>query len=213
MHLFIFKAESCRHRSAFNEKKKLYVFISVYVHVMYCIVCAVCMVVCTVCMWRCVNECVCVLLDQEQDTANFIWTAKGSLLPNESQGMFLVSFSVLLVCFGTLNVVWRIWKWHYSAPTLLCYLLLGGGGLHKAFWKLFTCCLHRQTHICFMLTSSGGIQRAPVSIMDIRRHPACNISAGHSVTLLSRVFVLLSSVIWVFLKQICSWVYPLPVFS
>lgn len=180
---------------------------------MYCIVCAVCMVVCTVCMWRCVNECVCVLLDQEQDTANFIWTAKGSLLPNESQGMFLVSFSVLLVCFGTLNVVWRIWKWHYSAPTLLCYLLLGGGGLHKAFWKLFTCCLHKQTHICFMLTSSGGIQRAPVSIMDIRRHPACNISAGHSVTLLSRVFVLLSSVIWVFLKQICSWVYRLPVFS
>lgn len=111
------------------KKKKLYVFISVYVHVMYCIMCVQFVWLCgTVCMWRCVNECVCVLLDQEQDTANFIWTAKGSLLPNESQGMFLVSFSVLLVCFVTLNVVWCIWKWHYSAPTLLCFLLLGGVG-------------------------------------------------------------------------------------
>lgn len=35
MHLPIFKAESWGHRSAFNEK--LHVFISVYVHVLYCI--------------------------------------------------------------------------------------------------------------------------------------------------------------------------------
>lgn len=108
MHLFLFKE---RERAADTEvhlmkKKKLCVFISVYVHVMYCIMCVQFVWLCgTVCMWRCVNECVCVLLDQEQDTANFIWTAKGSLLPNESQGMFLVSFSVLLVCFVTLNVV------------------------------------------------------------------------------------------------------------
>lgn len=62
MHLFIFKAESCGHRSAFNDlkKKNLYVFISVYVHVTYCIMCvsAVCTVVCGgvqanvhVCFW------------------------------------------------------------------------------------------------------------------------------------------------------------------
>lgn len=75
-------------------------------------------------------------------------------------------------------------------PCYVSFYWVGWGGLHKAFWKLFTCCLHRQTHICFMLTSSGGIQRAPVSIMDIRRHPACNISAGHSVTLLSLYYCL-----------------------
>lgn len=44
MHLSIFKAESCGHRSAFNEK--LYVFISVYVHVMYCIMYVQCVCVC-----------------------------------------------------------------------------------------------------------------------------------------------------------------------
>lgn len=61
MHLPIFKAESCGHRSAFNEK--LCVFISVYAHVMYCVVyvqneCAVCVCVCEcegmnlyVCLW------------------------------------------------------------------------------------------------------------------------------------------------------------------
>lgn len=36
-------------------------------------VCAVCL--CTVCMCQCVNECVCVLMDQEQDTANVRGTA------------------------------------------------------------------------------------------------------------------------------------------
>lgn len=66
----------------------------------------------------------------------------------------------------------------------------------NAFCKLFTCCLHKQTYICFMFTSRGGIQRAPVSITDIRRHPACIISAGHSVTLPFWVIVLLYSVLW-----------------
>ena len=55
--------------------KKLFVFISVYVHVMYCImyVQGVCM---CVCVCTCVSECVRMFMDQEQDTADFTWTAK-----------------------------------------------------------------------------------------------------------------------------------------
>lgn len=56
MHPPIFKAESCGHRSAFNEKP--YVFISVYAHVMYCI-----MYVKNVCVRACVCVCVCKLMN------------------------------------------------------------------------------------------------------------------------------------------------------
>ena len=49
MHLPIFKAESCGHKSAFNEKT-----VCIYICVCACYVlhhvCAVCMVVCTVCL-------------------------------------------------------------------------------------------------------------------------------------------------------------------
>lgn len=129
--------------------------------------------------------------------------------PNDSQGVFFVSFSVLLVCFVTLNVVGCIWTWQL---TPLMFTFIGADSLRNAFCKLFTCCLHKQTYICFMFTSSGGIQRAPVSIMDTRRHPAYIISAGHSVTLLSWVIVLLKWVLWVYLKHIASWVKCFPVF-
>lgn len=88
---FLF-SESWGHRSAFNEK--LYVFISMYVHVLYCImyVQVVCMCVLYVC--ASVNECVCLLMGQEQDTANFIWTAKGVCCQMKVKGCIFVSFSV-----------------------------------------------------------------------------------------------------------------------
>lgn len=162
-----------------------------YMHVKYSIVCAVCMVVCT-CESEWMN-----VLNQEEDTAIFSWPAKGSTLPNGSWGMFFCV--LLLVCSVTLNVVWCIWKWHYSAPALLRFLFWWV--IMKPSGNLYLLFTRTNTHICFILTSSGRIQRATVSMMDIRRHAACIISAGHSVTLLSSVFVLLSSVIWVLLKQ------------
>lgn len=119
MHLFIFKAESCRHRSAFNEKRMY----------LYLCMCMLCTASCVCSLYGCVC---CMYVE----VSEWMFWIKSKTLPSLSgqpkeecrqmkvEGCFCV---LLLVCSVTLNVVWRIWKWHYSAPTSLYFL----------FWWVF----------------------------------------------------------------------------
>lgn len=152
MHLPIFKAESCGHRSAFKEN--LYVFISVYVHVMYCIM--YCVYVCEYVWLHRVSEYACVCLWIESKTLPISNPdSQRKLLPNESQGMccYVLSRVVTLLSFDVFQEDTTV-----CTPPSWDFL---GGGCFGVFFLLTT-----RSHTQFTLTSSGGIQRAPVSIMD-----------------------------------------------
>lgn len=87
-----------------------------YLYLCMCMLCtASCMCSVCVCMCECVNECVCALIDQEQDTATFMRAAKGVAAKWRSRDVFLCPS--LCCSFVRLNVVWRILKWPYSAHT------------------------------------------------------------------------------------------------
>lgn len=80
----------------------------------------------------------CVFMDQEQDTANFIWTAKGIGRQLKVKGCP----SVVVGVFCHL-MLFDVSASDTTVPTP-CEILFCG--LHKAFLKRFTCCLHSTQH-------------------------------------------------------------------
>lgn len=97
---------------------------SMYLYQCMCMLCAAsCM--CSVCVCMCVlYVCVSVWMNvcvygSRARHCQFYLDSQRNRPPTESQGM---SFCCRR-CVLSLNVVWRIWKWHYSAHTLWDFIL------------------------------------------------------------------------------------------
>lgn len=159
MHLPIFKAEICGHRSAFNEK--LYVFISVYVHVTASCtlqrVCA-CVPVRTsvyVCYWN-----------KSETLPTQPGQPKESAAKWKSRGVFLCP-SLCCRCVSSHLMLFDISESDATVQTpcevFLSFFFFFLFYLHKAFWELSNCLLHPQLHP-FDLFYAHQQRRNPKSI-------------------------------------------------